>query len=207
MSNGAQGSIIAARSKAPAPIATRCTCIHSKPVPGRSAPLSAAGVMVITVPAGAAYFAIVFLVAFGLGVVRTLAIAPRLGQAFAVLLEAPVILTASWFVAAWCVGRFGVSALPRARLAMGGVAFALLMLAELGGAVIFFHRPIAQYLADFLSPAGVIGLAAQLGFALVPMALTWRSWSATAVVWVIHTIIYTGMATATLLLFYACLSS
>lgn len=125
--------------------------------------------------AGAAYFAFSFLAGFALGALRVAVVAPRLGAALAVALEAPLILTASWFAARWCVKRFGVPAAPGARLAMGGVAFALLMLAELGAAVFIFHRSLAQHLAGYLSAAGGLGLAAQLAFAGIPWALAWAS--------------------------------
>jgi hypothetical protein len=128
----------------------------------------------VTLTSGAAYFAIVFLAGFALGALRTAVVAPWLGEAFAVLLEAPVILAVSWFVAIWSVERFEVPAVPLARLAMGGVAFVLLMLAELGFAVTVFHRSGAEYLAGYQSAAGAIGLGAQVAFALVPWALTWR---------------------------------
>jgi hypothetical protein len=134
--------------------------------------------MGVTIRSGAVYFAIVFLVGFALGALRTLVMAPRLGETFAVLLEAPVILTVSWFVATWCVGRFKVPAATLARLAMGGVAFALLMVAELGVSLIFFRRSVSQHLAGYQSAAGAIGLGAQVAFAWVPLMLTWRSWTA-----------------------------
>jgi hypothetical protein len=126
------------------------------------------------VRSGGAYFAIVFLVGFVLGGLRTLIVAPRLGETVAVLLEAPLILTVSWFVATWCVGYFEVPATPLARLAMGGWAFALLMVAELGVSSIVLHRSISQHLAGFQSTARAIGLGAQFAFGWVPLALTWR---------------------------------
>lgn len=155
------------------------------------------------ITAGGVYCAIVFLAGFALGALRTLAIAPLLGEAIAVLLEAPVILTISWFVAIWCVARFKIPAEPRARLAMGGVAFALLMLAELGVAVIFFHRSVAEHLAGYQTAAGAIGLTAQVAFAGVPWALTWRRWKPLTVVRAVHTVIYVVMAASIFVVLYA----
>jgi hypothetical protein len=159
--------------------------------------------MGVTIRAGALYFAIVFPVGFALGALRTLIIAPRLGETLAVLLEAPVILTVSGFVAAWCVRRLKVPAAPRSRLAMGGVAFALLMVAELGVSLIVFDRSISQYLAGYRSAAGALGLGAQLAFAWAPLALTWRSWDALTVVRAVHTVIYVVMAASTFVVLYA----
>ena len=157
----------------------------------------------MTITSGAVYFAIVFLAGVVLGALRTLVIAPQLGEALAVLLEAPVILTVSWVVATWCVGHFKVPAVPRARLAMGGVAFMLLMVAELGVSFIFYHRSASQHLAGYQSTAGAIGLGAQVAFAWVPLALTWQSWDALTLVRAVHTIIYVVMATSTFVVLYA----
>lgn len=120
--------------------------------------------------AGTAYVAIVFLIAFALGTVRVLLVAPRLGPTVAVLLETPLILAVSWWASAWCVRTFRVPPMVAPRLAMGGSAFVLLMLLELGLSVLIFDQTWRGYLASFQSPAGVIGLAAQLTFALVPLA-------------------------------------
>lgn len=152
---------------------------------------------------GAAYFVITFLAGFALGALRTLVVAPKVGETLAVLFEAPVILAVSWFVATWCVRRFNVPPTPLARLEMGGVAFALLMVAEAGMSLIVFQRTVPQYLAGYQSAAGAVGLAAQATFACVPLALTWRSWSALAVVRAIHTLIYLVMVTSIFAVLYA----
>jgi hypothetical protein len=124
--------------------------------------------------AGAAYFALVFLVGFALGILRVLVIAPRVGETFAVFLEAPVILAASWLASRECVGRLRVRARARERLAMGAVAFALLMAAELALSVLVFGRSVTEHLAAWRTLAGGAGLAAQTGFALIPFVqLRW----------------------------------
>ncbi len=118
--------------------------------------------------AGAAYFGLVFGLGFALGVVRVLITAPRLGEIRAVLLEAPVIPTASWLVSRWCVAAFRVAPGAAERMTMGFAAFSLTMLAELGLAVLLFGRTIAEHLATYTHAAGLIGLVAQLLFALIP---------------------------------------
>ena len=45
------------------------------------------------------YFVIVFSFAFAMGIARGLVVAPRLGEFSAVLLEIPVLLAFSWFIA------------------------------------------------------------------------------------------------------------
>jgi hypothetical protein len=56
---------------------------------------------------------------------------------------------------------------------MSVVAFVVLMVAEfrLG---ITLDRPLVDQLAGFASPAGVIGLTAQVVFGLFPVVQVWR---------------------------------
>jgi len=118
--------------------------------------------------AGFAYFLGVFLVAFGLGAIRTLIVAPRAGATLAVLLETPIILVVSWWMSRWCTRRFDVRAVTADRALMGAIAFGILMLAEFALAVVLFHRSPTEYAATFASIAGAIGLLAQLVFAAIP---------------------------------------
>lgn len=76
------------------------------------------------------YAGTVFGIGFLLGVVRVFLFAPLLGELGAVLLELPIILTASGFLARYGVTRYRLAAAMQ-RLAMGGLAFALLMLLEI----------------------------------------------------------------------------
>lgn len=124
--------------------------------------------------AAAAYFAIVFSLAFALGVARTLVVAPKTGDVIAVLIETPIILLVSWFATRWCTRRFAVPARAPDRLVMGLVAFTLLMAVEAALGVMLFARPLAQQLAAFGAPAGAIGLLAQVAFGLMPLLSTRR---------------------------------
>jgi hypothetical protein len=118
------------------------------------------------------YAVIVFLIGFILGTVRVLLLAPRLGETIAVTIEAPMILTASWFVCRWCVNRLDVAATVPARSLMGLVAFLVLMSAEVGlGAVL--GRSLVDQVAAYGSQAGAIGLAAQVIFAMFPVVQVW----------------------------------
>ena len=119
--------------------------------------------------AGIAYFAIVFAAGFVLGTVRTLVLAPAVGPVAAVALELPVMLGLSWVACGWLVRRFAVPPAWPARLAMGAIAFALLMAAEAGLALLAFGQSPATYLAGLGSSAGLLGLAGQVAFALVPV--------------------------------------
>ncbi len=124
--------------------------------------------------AAAGYFAIVFSLAFALGIVRTLLVAPGTGDVVAVLIETPFVLLASWFAARWCTRRFSVPAHAPDRLAMGLAAFTLLMTVETALGLVLFGRPLAQQFAAFGAPAGAIGLLAQVAFGLMPLLATRR---------------------------------
>ncbi len=119
--------------------------------------------------AGLAYFAAVFAAGFVLGTLRVMVVVPALGEVAAVLLELPVMLALSWVACRWLIARFRVAARPAERLAMGGVAFAVLMLAEAGLAILGFGQSLAGYLSALTGLPGAIGLAGQVAFAAMPL--------------------------------------
>ena len=55
-----------------------------------------------------------------------------------------------------------------ARLLMGGVAFVLLMVAELGVSIFAFNRSFAAHLAVYATTPALLGLVGQVAFALFP---------------------------------------
>ncbi|MEO8894731.1 MAG: hypothetical protein ABI450_02510 [Rhizomicrobium sp.] len=119
--------------------------------------------------AGVVYFLAVYVAGFTMGVIRVLLVAPRLGATAAVLVELPVMLTASWFACRIIVDRLHVASRASARLVMGASAFALLMLVETAlGLAAFGQTPAAQ-IAALGEMAGLIGLAGQVMFALLPL--------------------------------------
>jgi hypothetical protein len=118
--------------------------------------------------AGAAYFIVVYLIGFVLGTIRVLLLMPRVGETTAVLFEAPIILTASWIASRWSVNRFDVPAETAPRLAMGGIAFVLLTIGELAVSLLVFGRAWGDVLPVYQSTPGIISLAAQAAFALLP---------------------------------------
>lgn len=120
------------------------------------------------IKAGLAYFAIVFAAGFALGTIRVLLIVPAVGETVAVLIETPVILTISWLACAFVVRRLSVPARLEDRVVMGVVAFALLMIAEVGVAWLLGRRSFAAYLAHYATLPGALGLAGQLVFAAFP---------------------------------------
>ena len=123
--------------------------------------------------AGGLYAIIVFLIGFILGTIRVLLVAPCLGETSAVIIEAPIMLAASWLVCRWCVDRLNVTRNVPARSLMGFIAFLALMSAELGlGAVL--GGSVLDQLAAYKTPPGAIGLAGQVIFATFPVIQVWR---------------------------------
>ena len=118
--------------------------------------------------AGFVYFTSVFAVGFMLGTVRVMALAPRLGESLAVVIEMPVMLTVSWMVCRRLIARYSVPGGLSPRLVMGGLAYGLLMVAEIAVSIIGFGHTIFQHFASYLTAAGMMGLLGQFAFALFP---------------------------------------
>ena len=129
----------------------------------------------VAVSRGMLYFIAVFSFAFVMGVLRTLVVAPRVGELVAVGIELPIVLIASWFVARRLLRRHPLP-LPQ-RLVMGGVAFLLLMASEALLSFLMRGEGVAEWAASLVVLPGLLGLLGQVGFALVP-ALAGRSGSA-----------------------------
>jgi hypothetical protein len=121
--------------------------------------------------AGGAYFAVVFALGFAFGTARALALrqAPGVPEWALVLVEVPLMLTASWWVCGWLVRRFEVQANTDARVVMGGVALGLLLLAEQALGLVLMRRTIEQQVSSYASAGALIGLAAQVVFAAFPL--------------------------------------
>ena len=111
----------------------------------------------------------IFALAFVLGILRTLWLAPRIGELPATALEIPLILGASWlWTRRLLKPRIMRSALsPGQALTMGAVAFALLMVSE-AVLTLAFGTTIGGWLSGMTAPAGALGLAGQVAFALMP---------------------------------------
>lgn len=117
--------------------------------------------------AALAYFALIFAAGFVLGTIRVTLFVPYIGDLRAVILELPVMLALSWLAAGWLIHRHSVPS-GGPRLAMGALAFGLLMLAEVLLATVFFGQTPWQVLAQFATPPGALGLAGQVGFGVMP---------------------------------------
>lgn len=119
--------------------------------------------------AGLAYFFAAFAVGFVLGAFRTIVLVPRIGETLAVMAELPVILAASWWMCKAIVRKVSVPRRTRSRLAMGAVAFGLLMAAEAALSMWGFGMSPAEFMSRHLTAHGLIGLAGQVVFALFPL--------------------------------------
>jgi len=118
--------------------------------------------------AGFIYFAIVFAVAFGLGALRVIWIAPALGALTATALEIPIVLAMSWWASARTTSWLAVPPKSADRALMGVVSFAFLMSAEIFLGTVAFGRSLSEQMSGYAQPAGVLGLAGQIAFAIVP---------------------------------------
>jgi hypothetical protein len=120
--------------------------------------------------AAVAYWALVFAAGFALGTLRVTLIAPAIGALAAVACELPLMLLASWWGALVVLRRWP---LPdrAARLAMGALAFAMLMVAEAALARLAFGQSLTEWAALLATAPGALGIAGQLAFALIPSLL------------------------------------
>lgn len=118
-----------------------------------------------------AYFALVFALGFLLGTLRTVFVrdAPGDGRLLGVLIELPIMLSASWFLCRAVIRRFAVAPTIAARAVMGGLAFALLLLAELVVGALLVGRTPGEHFALYREASYALGFAAQIAFASMPM--------------------------------------
>ncbi len=119
--------------------------------------------------AGIVYFLIAFATGFALGTLRTLVIAPAIGELAAVVIELPVMMAVSWLACGFVLRRFAVAPAVRDRLVVGMVAFVLLLAAEAGVSVLLAGRTLGEHFALYKLAPAYLGLIAQIAFALFPV--------------------------------------
>ncbi len=105
---------------------------------------------------------------FAFGIVRTLVVAPLVGPFTAVAIETPLMLAACTPLARLFVRRWAIGT-PRQALVMGLSAFAALMLCEVVMALVL-GQTMRFWVAGLALPEGMLGLAGQITFALLPLA-------------------------------------
>lgn len=119
--------------------------------------------------AGLVYGSSIFALGFSLGALRELWLGPLFGRNVVVLVEGPLILLTAWFLAWWLIRGHAVAALAGQRLAMGAVAFMLLMAGEAAVAMFGNGRTLAMHLATYTTAQGMLELMPQVAFALLPL--------------------------------------
>jgi hypothetical protein len=119
--------------------------------------------------AAVAYFTLVFVAGLVLGPVRVIWLEPWLGNAIAVLIEAPFLIAAMWFAA---------RAAPRWVRASGGwpsflgIGLAALVLQQVADLAVGFGlrgMTLRDQLTHFATPAGMIYAATLVIFTLMPL--------------------------------------
>ena len=116
---------------------------------------------------GAVYFGLVFGVGFLLGIVRVLAVEPRLGERWAELAEAPLMLVAIIVSARFVVRRF--PAPSRAEYVFsGGVALMLLVFVEFSVVLGIRGLSLGEYFAERDPVAASVYVLMLLIFAAMP---------------------------------------
>jgi hypothetical protein len=120
------------------------------------------------IKAGILYFLFILAATFVLGFIRLRLIVPAGGEWVGLAIELPVTLALVWVISRWLVRKLRVPAESAPRLAMGGLALALLLATRALVSAIALGQSLAEHLANYEQPHTMIGLAAQLLFALMP---------------------------------------
>jgi hypothetical protein len=121
-----------------------------------------------TIRAGLVYFALVLGTGFVLGVVRVPFLVPRIGERWAELAEMPIMAAAIYFAAGYILRRFPEVRLRGRTLAVGFLALALAICAELALAVALQSQTLAEYISSRDKVSGSVYLLMLLVFALMP---------------------------------------
>jgi hypothetical protein len=119
--------------------------------------------------AGVLYFGLVFGVGFVLGTIRTMWVVPRVGARMSELMETPVMLVVTIVTARWMVLRLAVPSTPSARLGMGCIALAILLVAEFGLVLWLRGLSIREYLATRDPVSGTVYYVMLAVFAIMPL--------------------------------------
>lgn len=120
-----------------------------------------------------AYAAIVFGVGFALGAMRVFFIVPRIGVRWAELLEAPLMLFASFLAVRLLMHLWGPFGRAQCGL-IGILALAFMLLAEIG-IVLAQGLTIPEYIASRDPISGTVYLLSLAVFAAMPLLVS-RAW-------------------------------
>jgi hypothetical protein len=124
--------------------------------------------------AGLFYFAVVFVVAFMLGALRTIYVVPLVGQSLAIAIELPIILTLAWHACRWFMIKCSVETWQD-RSTMASLAFGLLIIAEWTTRFVFnrfiLGDPTLPPIIATQTFTDGLGIAGQVAFGLLPFIM------------------------------------
>lgn len=123
---------------------------------------------------GAAYFAIVFVLGFLLGILRVMWLEPLIGTRYAELAEMPLMIAASYLSARFLLSRTTRPLSRAGAVWLGVVALGLLLLFELTVVVAIRRLPITGYIGTRDYVSGTAYLISLMLFALMPMFVVTR---------------------------------
>jgi hypothetical protein len=121
------------------------------------------------VKAGIIYSLLVFLVAAMLGSIRLTLLVPLFGPVTAVMIELPIILAISWRICGIILKNIPVAAVFGPRLVMGATALVCVLLEELALGTLAFGQSFSTFFGQYSTVPGLMGLAGQVVFALMPL--------------------------------------
>lgn len=121
------------------------------------------------VRAGLLYFAVVFGAGFVLGFFRVVFVVPKIGVRWAELIEVPMMITISYFVARWLIGRLQIPYRLPDRVCIGIIALFLLISAELGLVFWLQKLTLGEYVASRDPISGTAYLISLLLFGIFPL--------------------------------------
>lgn len=125
------------------------------------------------VTAATRYATIVFGIGFILGTVRVLLFAPRIGERTAELIEAPLMVLASWLVACWLTCRYTGIRRPASSLAIGVLALVFLLALEVAVGSIFFGVSPSSALVKPDPVRAASYYTTLVLFAVMPLLMAW----------------------------------
>jgi hypothetical protein len=125
--------------------------------------------MTRTLISATVYFVALFALGFILGTIRVLFVVPRIGLFGATLAEVPLMLMAAFFMCRWSIERWQVPPTLSLRWAMSLWFLVLLARFETLVGVALFGRTLAGTWAGLATPAGLLGLSAQVIAAVLPL--------------------------------------
>ena len=119
--------------------------------------------------AASAYFLALFALGFVFGTIRVIFVVPRIGELLATMAEVPVMLIAAYFACRWAIRRWQVPSAVEVRFAMVPWFLAMLFVFEALLGATLFGRSVDEQWAALGSPAGLVGISAQIIAAFLPL--------------------------------------